>query len=53
MVAAQPNIFGKFTLEADLVNGHMHYTSLDGTMAIAYATSGNFFAWYIQTVDQR
>ena len=50
-VVRQPNIFETYTLELDLVNGHKHYTSLDGTMALAYNTDNN--EWKLQADDKR
>ena len=48
---SQPNIFTNYTIEADLVNGRVHYTSHDGTKAIAYHEDHG--QWYIQPADRR
>ena len=48
----QPHIFTTYTLETDIVNGHVHYTSQDGTWAIAYVDSQNPH-WAIQLVEDR
>ena len=50
-VEKQSNIFNTYTIESDVVNGHKHYTSLDGTMALAFNT--NESKWYIQDADKR
>ena len=50
-LAKQSSIFETYALEADLVNGHGHYTSLDGTMALAYNTDNN--EWKLQGEDKR
>ena len=50
-VAKQSRIFDTYVLESDLVNGHKHYTSLDGTMALAYNTDNN--EWKLQGEDKR
>ena len=47
----QPGIYRSFTLEQDLVNGHMHYTSQDETMALTYNPGGR--KWYIQEAAKR
>ena len=43
-------IFTTYTIEPDLMNGRVHYTSLDGTKAIAFGGNG---VWYIQPVANR
>ena len=50
-VEKQSNIFNTYTIESDVVNGHKHYTSLDGTMALAYNTDNN--EWKLQADDKR
>ena len=40
-----PEYFTTYTLEASLTNGKAHYTSQDGTRAIAYGEYGN---WELQ-----
>ena len=40
-----PEYFTTYTLEASLSNGKAHYTSQDGTRAIAYGEYGN---WELQ-----
>ena len=47
----QPGIYRSFTLEQDLVNGHMHYTSQDEAMALTYNPGGK--KWYIQEAEKR
>ena len=47
----QSSIFDTYTIEQDLVNGHKHYTSLDGTRALAYDTDAN--EWKLQAADKR
>ena len=47
----QPNIFTNYTIEADLVNGRVHYTSHDGTQAITYDEDHG--EWLIQTAGRR
>ena len=50
---AHPDIFTTYTLEpGDLINGKKHYTSQDGTKAIAYNEeySGQ---WLIQAAEKR
>ena len=47
----QPGIYHSFVFEADLVNGHMHYTSQDETMALTYNTGTK--QWYIQEAEKR
>ena len=47
----QPEMFTSYAIEADLVNGHSHYTSKDGTMAIAFNKDEN--EWKIQPVANR
>ena len=46
---AQQNIFKTYTLEADLLNGKVHYTSKDGDRALAYDGS----SWNIQDASKR
>ena len=43
-------IFTTYTIEGNLVNGRVHYTSTDGTKAIAFDPNGN---WNIQPVASR
>ena len=45
----QSGIFTTYTIEPDLMNGRVHYTSLDGTKAIAFGT----YNWHIQHVAHR
>ena len=47
----QPNIFTNYTIETGLVNGRVHYTSHDGTKAIAYQEDKG--QWLIQPVERR
>ena len=47
----QPGIYHSFVLEADLLNGHMHYTSQDETMALTYNTGNK--QWNIQEAANR
>ena len=47
----QPEMFTSYAIESDLVNGHSHYTSKDGTMAIAFNKDEN--EWKIQPVANR
>ena len=47
----QPNIFTNYTIEADLVNGRVHYTSHDGSQAITYDEDHG--EWLIQTAGRR
>ena len=47
----QSSIFTDYTIEPDLVNGHPHYTSLDGSRAIAFNLDHN--EWKIQPVEKR
>ena len=47
----QPVIYHSFALEADLWNGHAHYTSQDKTMAIAYDPANKM--WRIQEAENR
>jgi len=44
--SSQPQIFTSYTKESGFVNGHSHYTSLDGNSAIAFNTDHN--EWKIQ-----
>merc|ERR1739836_228369 len=44
-------MFTAYKIESDLVNGHSHYTSKDGTMTIAFNTDDN--EWKIQPVEHR
>ena len=47
----QSSIFTIYTIESDLVNGHQHYTSLDGSRAIAFNQDHN--EWKIQSAANR
>ena len=47
----QWSIFTTYTIESDLVNGHPHYTSLDGSKAIAFNLDNN--DWKIQPEENR
>ena len=44
------SIFTTYTIEGNLVNGRVHYTSTDGTKAIAFGSNGN---WQISAVAYR
>ena len=46
-----PNIFTRYFLETGLVNGKEHYTSQDGTIAIAFNQEKRM--WVIQKGIQR
>ena len=46
---ARPNIFKTYTIENDLLNGKVHYTSKDGDHAIAYVGS----SWLAQRAVKR
>ena len=48
---ARPDIFKIYLIEPDLVNGKVHYTSQDGTKAIAFESS--LGEWNIQTAESR
>ena len=48
---AHPHIFTTYTIEDDLLNGKVHYTSMDGTQAIAYNNDERI--WCIQPVGSR
>ena len=48
---SQPKIFTNYTIETGLVNGRVHYTSHDGTKAIAYHEDKG--QWIIQPVERR
>ena len=50
-VQAQSWLFGTYTLEKDLFNGHKHYTSQSGKVALAYDTVYN--VWNLQPADKR
>ena len=50
-VVQQSSIFETYTLELDLMNGHKHYSSLDGSMALAYNTANN--EWKLQSDGNR
>ena len=50
-VEKQPVIFHTYAQESDLVNGHKHFTSQDGTMALTYNT--DYKQWYLQAADKR
>ena len=43
-------IFTTYTIEGNLENGRVHYTSTDGTKAIAFGGDG---FWYIQPAANR
>ena len=45
-----PEIFNAFVREKGTVHGKDHYTSLDGTMALAFTDCG---AWGIQNDEKR
>ena len=47
---ARPEVFQTYTIEPELLNGKVHYTSEDGTHAIAKCNNG---AWQIQPVSVR
>ena len=47
----QPKIFATYIMEPDLVNGHTHYTTQDGSMVIAF--NKDHKEWKIQTVARR
>ena len=47
----QSLIFTTYTMEPDFVNGHPHYTSLDGSWAIAFNQDHN--EWKIQPAEKR
>ena len=47
----QSSIFTTYTIEPDLVNGHPHYTSQDGSKAIAFNQDNN--EWKIQPKENR
>ena len=49
--AKQSDIFATYTKETGLMNGHVHYTSIDGTMAIAFSNQHN--VWKIQESGHR
>ena len=46
---AQSQIFTTYRIEKDLLNGRVHYTSGDGTKALAYGGG----SWRIQSVEKR
>ena len=50
---AQSNIFTTYHIEENPLNGRVHYTSVDGKIAIAYKAYGNFGYWIIQSVAFR
>ena len=47
----QPGLYHSYALESDLLNGHVHYTSQDKTMAMAYNAENK--VWYIQEAEKR
>ena len=47
---AQSIGFTVFTIESDLLNGKIHYTSRKGDKAVAYDDSGD---WNIQSASKR
>ena len=47
----QSSIFTTYSMERDHVNGHPHYTSLDGSKAIAFNLDNN--DWKIQPEENR
>ena len=47
----QSLIFTTYTMEPDLLNSHPHYTSQDGSKAIAFNLDGN--NWKIQPEGKR
>ena len=47
----QPQIFTTYIMEPDLLNGHVHYTSLDGRGAIAFNDVKK--DWKIQAASRR
>ena len=44
-----PNAFTTYTMESDLLNGKVHYTSSGGNKAITYVGS----KWLIQSASNR
>ena len=48
--AKETGIVTTYTIEPDLLNGRVQYTSTDGTKAIAFDPNGN---WNIQPVANR
>ena len=50
-IEKQPGVFHTYAVEPDLVNGYMHFTSQDGTMALTYNTDTK--QWTFQTADKR
>ena len=48
---AQTPIFTTYNIEADLINGKVHYTSLNEDKAIAYDNA--FDDWNIQAAEKR
>ena len=46
-----PKIFTTYTKEPDIINGHVHYTSVDGRKAIAFNDEDK--EWKIQLVSHR
>ena len=48
---SQPKVFTNFTLEPELLNGRVHYTSHDGAQAIAYHEEHG--QWFIQPADRK
>ena len=45
-----PSMFTTFKKEADLINGYVHYTSLNGGKALTVDTNGN---WILQDASYR
>ena len=48
---AQSHLYQTYTIEPDLLNGKVHYTSKDGEEAIAY--DGSRSEWNIQSASKR
>ena len=51
--ALMPELFTTYAIEPDLVNGHSHYTSLDGKNTIAFNNEEMKMKWKIQPVAHR
>ena len=52
----QPGIFTNYHIEENLLNGRVHYTSMDGTTAIAYhqgTYNNEQGGWNILPVEDR
>ena len=45
-----PSIFTTYTKEPNLINGYVHYTSLNGGKALTVDTNGN---WILQDASYR